>query len=444
MDTLIIEGLRCYSRRQRIRLKPLTLLVGENSTGKTTCLAALRLAWDIGAGMLYPDFNEGPFQLGGIREMAHRSDKAGGRLSEFSVGFEMKINQTTDSKHLGEQGRVVRFVRSFGKEEERISSAQTYIDFDPYRVGVMVNSMSGHAAIQVHTPDGSQDLDVPHGIQFDKLIIWDVIRNTIQTSPAVTGPRDSEGFGFTERHRDAITSVLAQMIREYPARPYAFDPVRSRPERVYDHIVDRQPWGGDHIPSVIASVFSYTGRGAGQLRKELNAFGEATGLYDSVEVRHLDEPGEGPFQINVRTSGTTINLVDVGYGVSQAIPFVVSTIQSPPGQIFLIQQPEVHLHPRAQAELGTFWGRMVREHHHRFVVETHSDYIVDRIRMDIRDRKGLTPDDVAIHYFERKGTEVVIHELRIDEYGNIHGAPPGYRDFFLVEERRYFGADECA
>ncbi len=68
-----------------------------------------------------------------------------------------------------------------------------------------------------------------------------------------------------------------------------------------------------------------------------------------------------------------------------------------------------------------------------FVIETHSDYIIDRIRMEIA-RKRFQPEDVAILYFEKVGSSARIHSLQLDKNGNIMDAPPTYRDFFLREE----------
>src|SRR4029077_20194792 len=108
-----------------------------------------------------------------------------------------------------------------------------------------------------------------------------------------------------------------------------------------------------------------------------------------------------PFQISVNISGPSSNLVDVGYGVSQALPVVVETLQAPRGSLFLLQQPEVHLHPRAQAALGTYLADISKRRRHTILIETHSDYLIDRIRMDIRDGKGISPSDVCVLFFER-------------------------------------------
>lgn len=76
------------------------------------------------------------------------------------------------------------------------------------------------------------------------------------------------------------------------------------------------------------------------------------------------------------------------------------------------------------------------EEDHQLIVETHSDRMVNRIRMDIRDgTTRLTNDDVSILYFERHGAGVKIHSLKLDEQGNID-APPSYGKFFMEEINR--------
>jgi len=136
----------------------------------------------------------------------------------------------------------------------------------------------------------------------------------------------------------------------------------------------------------------------------------------------------------------SFNLMDVGYGISQVLPILVDAITNERGQLFLMQQPEVHLHPKAQAELATFLGYLAKNENKQFIVETHSDYMIDRACLDVRDKKnGLTPDDVMILYFQRERGWVKVHPITIDAKGNLVGAPKGYRDFFLKEQARLFG-----
>ncbi len=173
------------------------------------------------------------------------------------------------------------------------------------------------------------------------------------------------------------------------------------------------------------------------LEGELSAFGKESGLFDAIDVRYLG-PGKkmsDPFQIQVKVRGqhARTTLIDVGYGVSQVLPILVDGFLRQ-GEFLLMQQPEVHLHPRAQAALGTFLGRLVSARRTRVVVETHSDYLVDRIRLAVRAEKGLRQSHVSILYFERANGGVMVHPMTVDAHGNLLGAPAGYRDFFIKEE----------
>jgi predicted ATPase len=174
------------------------------------------------------------------------------------------------------------------------------------------------------------------------------------------------------------------------------------------------------------------------LSEELTRFGEASGLFKEVNVKLLGKSSD-PFQLQVTVAGPASNLIDVGYGVSQALPILVDCLDDNK-KMFLMQQPEVHLHPKAQAQLGSFLGYLAVKQNKQFLVETHSDHLVDRVVMDVRDGKhGLKPKDVRILYFERKRNYVNVHPMEIDEAGNLIGAPPGYRRFFLDEEKRFIG-----
>jgi predicted ATPase len=109
--------------------------------------------------------------------------------------------------------------------------------------------------------------------------------------------------------------------------------------------------------------------------------------------------------------------------------------------MLLLQQPEVHLHPRAQAELGSFLAKLASDHRATpILIETHSDYLLDRICMDVRDKKGISSKDVVVLYLTRTSNGAKISAIRIDDHGNLIDAPPDYRAFFLAEERRFLQA----
>ncbi len=247
------------------------------------------------------------------------------------------------------------------------------------------------------------------------------------------------------REWSKIESVFARHLLSGVERTgtHAGAPVRSRPRRNYAASPGKQTAEGDRIPRWLADLSAEGGEKWSNLSQSLAGFGAASGLFDSVGVRPVGPRDSDSFQILVHRRGPgggdlERNLRDVGYGVSQSLQILVEVL-SGPRRVLLLQQPEVHLHPQAQAALGSLFvsaaagGRQL-------LVETHSDHLLERIRMDVRDqRTDLRPEDVSILYFERQGFGVCMFSLGLDAEGNVLGAPDSYRRFFLEETDRALG-----
>ena len=90
--------------------------------------------------------------------------------------------------------------------------------------------------------------------------------------------------------------------------------------------------------------------------------------------------------------------------------------------------------------MGSFFAQLADSGRNRLVVETHSDYLIDRVRMDVRNGR-INADEVMILYFEQGKGGVEIHPIEIDAHGHPAEVPPGYRSFFLEEQRRFFEID---
>ena len=186
-----------------------------------------------------------------------------------------------------------------------------------------------------------------------------------------------------------IESVMFRgRLRHNRGRPFAFAPIRNSPQRTYDPTREiRDPEGG-HIPMMLARLLSDETPPTSDLKERIEQFGRDSELYSGLSVHKLGQQGSDPFQIRVKHSrGPRRNLIDVGYGVSQALPIIADCLLANIGSTLLIQQPEVHLHPRAQAAMGSFFGQLAASKRNPVVVETHSDYLVDRACMDVRDEK---------------------------------------------------------
>ena len=212
-------------------------------------------------------------------------------------------------------------------------------------------------------------------------------------------------------------------------------PLRSKPKRTYDPIRDSASPDGEHVPMLMMRLARTDKPHWTSLHDDLVRFGRASGLFSNIKVKRHGRQMSDPFQLQVKVrTGPHANLMDVGYGISQSLPILVDLMHEEQS-VFLLQQPEVHLHPRGQAELASLFVESCKKRGNRFLVETHSDYIVDRVRILVR-RGELEAGDVSVLYFEPNGNAVTIHNMTLDQDGNLVDAPEGYRDFFLKETDR--------
>lgn len=439
MNQVVFEGIRCFPNYQSCQLKPITLLVGENSSGKTTFMAITRIAWDIVEGDLREDiFNEEPFLLGSYDQIASYRGGKPGRARSFTVGVKVVLSQSAKaSKLFSESATITAKFVSTGSEPKLEESC---FECGNFKLLSNPSHRSQRIDLTLITPKGSRKIGeraVRGWLSINRML--NDLRFLLLREFRMSEESDKQPSIISEDELRTLQGIAFKVSDALGQRPYAFAPIRTRPQRTYDPLKDVPKPEGSHVPMVLAKSLLEKSNGSSKLKETLNSFGKSSGLFNSIEVIRKGYKESDPFQIGVKTMGPLFNLVDVGYGVSQVLPIVVDVLQNPDDSTFLLQQPEVHLHPKAQAELGSFLAASAKEKNKRFVIETHSDYLIDRIRMDIRDKKYITPNDVVILYFEKAAGGVNIRELNIDEFGNITNPPSTYRQFFLDEERRMLG-----
>ena len=232
---------------------------------------------------------------------------------------------------------------------------------------------------------------------------------------------------------------------------FSTSPIRSRPKRTYDPMREFNDPEGSDIPMLLMRVKTTHQKQWETLKAQLIEFGKSSGLFENIEVKNLGRSLGAPFQLKFKVRGPNANIVDVGYGVSQILPILVHALNTEPSRhlpsslrpadYFLLQQPEVHLHPRAQAELSSLLAQLTNQNNRAFIIETHSDYMISRARVDII-RGNIRPEDVSLIYFEPKRNVVKVHNIGFDEMGDMIGAPTNYRDFFLRESKRLLGFED--
>lgn len=100
-----VENFRCFRENQSARLAPITLIVGDNSTGKTSFLALLRAMWDLIFHQAIPNFKEDPYDLGSFDEIVHHRGGRGGRAAQFRAAVTLD-DGTTSEVEFGSRGTI--------------------------------------------------------------------------------------------------------------------------------------------------------------------------------------------------------------------------------------------------------------------------------------------------------------------------------------------------
>ncbi len=424
---ILIENVRCFQGEHKVPVSPITLLVGENSSGKSTFLAILSTLAKLTDFPFKPKFNSPPYDLGNYENIAARKSAKGKPAASFRIGFQMPREQkerersavATYRGHLG-QVQLSEFSVSGPHAKMSLTVEKRQAKGSFVYVGAKAVEPK-EVPFTYELPDREEEIDMQ---EFMDKLYWVLYSN--QSKP-------TEGFGL-------LIKELRGIIRGgvlFGQHVLSIAPIRTKPRRTYDQFNEEFNPEGSHVPLKLARILESDEAEEHALRENvktsLERFGHESGLFDSVVIERLGSDISAPFRVAVHLGGLGLNLIDVGYGVSQSLPIIVQSLLSKRGTLLLMQQPEVHLHPRAQAALGTFFASLVQPGPLQFVIETHSDYLVDRVRQEVA--KGtIKPEIVTILFFEKKNGHSKIHPISLDKEGNVVGAPAGYRQFFLEEE----------
>jgi predicted ATP-dependent endonuclease of OLD family len=215
-------------------------------------------------------------------------------------------------------------------------------------------------------------------------------------------------------------------------------PIRSEPKRTYDNYLPSFKSDGSHIPYILRDLLSKSNKDSKLFLSYLNSFGKASGLFDEIIVKEYSDENTAPFEIDILLNGLSVNLINVGYGVSQVLPILVEILTRKKDMAFAIQQPEIHLHPKGQAAMGEFFYNSWISEKKKFFIETHSDYLIDRFRISMNKNKRnykKQKGKCQILFFTRtpKGNKVTSIEIEADgKYAEEK--PKEFRDFFVKEE----------
>ncbi len=426
LTQLSLTDVRCFAGTHQAELPRITVLVGENSAGKSTFLGCLqglahvanlqkwdreRSTWDDLDDENH--FARPPFWMDSFAAMA-RSGSATFSLEatlrdhhydRIRVTYDRGANGEPRERELelrfatdGEDGpafKVIRVDRSSSEDDETWRVVGPGFEFDFAQSSVSYAQPStwlSRSVMRGHLPyDGNLTL-----------------RRKQTGDP--TPESDRMFAGFVNFFRRNV-------------------PLRT-PERALV-IANNDPDGWERRPAYGSNPF---GRNVdAHTLEEIRELGRKLGIFSDLEVRR---GALGHYEVWANASGEPYNLVHVGFGIQSALPLLQAIASAPEEATILLQQPEAHLHPRAQAALV----RSIASRGGRVLVESHSDHVPDWFRIAVMSGE-VDPDDLGIVYFERADDRMSteLHGIRVDRQANLGDAPPGFRHFFLDETERLLG-----
>lgn len=410
-----ITDVRTFSGTHRAKLSRITLLVGEKSVGKSTFLGCLNALGQETALHKSNDranfFNDKPFCMGSFESVV----RSGRESFRIALGLDKGLFHRF----------AINFAKSFGAPPKEVKlEAQMYDRTSQPGPILTINREISEGRPERWRFDGpkfqfclnqSEVSDSQFTTWLSRYIAYGDLPfsgDPTKFKIRMNDPKAHEVAAFSKfvkffqnHFRRPVSSP-----RIIPILPHGLERKRKYP---YDPI---KVLGGDDGLEMINDV------------------GRKLGLFEQLNVRKL---AADQFEILVNIFGSSYNLVDVGYGIASLLPFIIKFGNAPIGTVFLLQQPEVHVHPSTQAELI----KVMAESDHAFVIETHSDHVIRWLRILIKERV-LESSDIGIIYFERLPEDksaTRLHQISFDRRANYRGHPPDYREFFSGETNRLLG-----
>lgn len=447
-----------------IELKPITLLFGRNSSGKSALVRALRLlkqnidlsednrslllfretGIDLGK---YEDFVHGhqtdlPITIGfsalpseDLREVGDFDFKA----TKLSIQLEFRLYQS--------QGAVLLsgYELLFTDAEDTLFSLLRMVHYSAQPAQTAFSKEADDSFWSLE----SDYLDLDLQSKFSRWP-WAVPVTgssfvPVLISPgAVTDPNAKvEDYESTGRDFDFINRILhffRNAVSNFLRSISYIGPLRDAPQRFYyvpQQIATRVGSKGQYSVSRLLGTPS---RDAIERNlRPINDWLSSSSLKCKLIVSPVAD-NEAIFHVAIQEKdGLEANLQDVGFGISQILPILIESALSVPEQLVMIEQPEIHLHPEAQAELADLFVAMANSGT-RFLLETHSEHLMLRLRRRIaestlarlkeQDGPTFVSSDFCLLFVERKAIESELERIYVSRYGQLIEPSTSFKEFF--------------
>ena len=234
--------------------------------------------------------------------------------------------------------------------------------------------------------------------------------------------------------RDDLQDLSLVTRRELESVVY-LGPLRRKPER--DYVWNKSTPGelgtdGNRVIDVLLASALMKGDDQTRVIEGVSKWLRRMKVADRLEVKQLGRSTR--YELVVHRDGVEANLRDVGIGISQVLPVLTVAYFAPAGSTVLLEEPEIHLHPLAQATLAELFVEVSMQRKIQFIVETHSEHLFRRMQTLVA-KQQITLGHAAMYFVENDGKGAALRALDLDEYGRVRNWPAGFFGDALGETR---------
>lgn len=400
--SLSLRNFRAFKRLEQMPMAPLTFLVGPNSSGKSSLFHAFLLIAQSallpgGYKTFVPSWVGRMVDLGSYQDAVFSHNESLG--IQISVGVAIQPTKST----LRARKPTIEFCFEL-RSDNTFAGYVAKVSMSDVRSGqsAHISRNATGTRLELKSLGRPRRLSSTTGTFQSP---FELLGNNITTELRHRG-KGKAGWQRLARHLQSpayldfsLGTDRVSSGREAPKRWYPITGPGSMRGQVFDAVK----------PEFIRQTKSRKSRRIGQrtLGDILRALDIATRI--SVSTK------SGAVQITDSVTRISSNLIDVGYGASQAIPVIAACLQGGAGPLF-VEQPEIHLHPRAQGEIGDLL--CATSIHRQVVVETHSPRIINRARILIAQGK-LDPKHVVVNFINRTKSGSMFTTIPILQNGDF-------------------------
>ena len=423
---LILDNFRAFSKAS-LNLAPLTILVGPNNAGKSSIISSIRMlsqtliSADPEAQLLLEELGSFPDVVHGYDAKKTMGIRIDFEREEGRLGLELNYGYRSQRRQV-----ILRSFRAFESNNEQNEKTLVGTTYSPSTEKQVLQKFEGVNDDQIPV----MSLPFIHffpRINLQSVSILDRIRRR-QMLPVA----DEDRPGSVAMHKSANLNRKFREMQYFLESLQYLGPFRKPPARLYPFTGERPskigPTGSE-APDMLTNDYFQRGKGKRRITNEVTNWLSKANIATKLKVkavspRHYDIMMQHPMTRELS------NLADVGYGVSQILPVLIGGYGLPRNSLFIVEQPELHIHPKAQAELGEFFCEL-SERGVQSIVETHSEHLILRIQQKVA-LGELDPKDVAISYINPTPDGKKVVDIPMDHNGLF--TEPWPEGFF--EERK--------